>query len=216
MIKLSEVDYLCVEDELDNSILKAKKIYFEGGVFIYPTDTIYGLGANPFNDEAVEKVNNIKDRQNEKNYILVVDSIDTLSKYVELDSEKHLDFLISIWPNPVSVVLKLNQKTNNILKLETAAFRIPNHRFCQRLTTELHMPLISTSVNRSGFPPINHPELIKQEFSSDVSGIFYSNKKYIERASTLIDLTGNDLVLLREGKVKFSELNKKFHQGLSH
>lgn len=216
MIKLKEFDYLCVEDELDNSILKAKKIYFEGGVFIYPTDTIYGLGANPFNDEAVEKVNKIKDRQGEKNYILLVDTIDTLSKYVELDSEKHLDFLLSIWPNPVSVVLKLNQKTNNILKVETAAFRIPNHRFCQKLTAELHMPLISTSVNRSGLPPINHPELIKQEFSSDVSGIFYSNKKYIERASTLIDLTGIDLVLLREGKVKFGELNKKFHQGMAH
>lgn len=216
MIKLKEFDYLCVEDELDNSILKAKKIYFEGGVFIYPTDTIYGLGANPFNDEAVEMVNKIKDRQSEKNYILLVDSIDTLSKYVELDSEKHLDFLLAIWPNPVSVVLRLNQKTNSILKMETAAFRIPNHRFCQRLTAELHMPLISTSVNRSGFPPINHPELLKQEFSSDVSGIFYSNKKYIERASTLINLTGNDLILLREGKVKFSELNKKFHQGTVH
>lgn len=216
MIKLKEFDYLCVEDELDNSILKAKKIYFEGGVFIYPTDTIYGLGANPFNDEAVEMVNKIKDRQSEKNYILLVDSIDTLSKYVELDSEKHLDFLLAIWPNPISVVLRLNQKTNSILKMETAAFRIPNHRFCQRLTAELHMPLISTSVNRSGFPPINHPELLKQEFSSDVSGIFYSNKKYIERASTLIDLTGNDLILLREGKVKFSELNKKFHQGTVH
>lgn len=216
MIKLKEFDYLCVEDELDNSILKAKKIYFEGGVFIYPTDTIYGLGANPFNDEAVEMVNKIKDRQSEKNYILLVDSIDTLSKYVELDSEKHLDFLLAIWPNPISVVLRLNQKTNSILKMETAAFRIPNHRFCQRLTAELHMPLISTSVNRSGFPPINHPELLKQEFSSDVSGIFYSNKKYIERASTLINLTGNDLILLREGKVKFSELNKKFHQGTVH
>ena len=191
MIKIKEIDYICVEDELENSILKAKKIYLEGGVFVYPTDTIYGLGANPFNEEAVEKVNEIKGRQSEKNYILLVDSIDTLSKYVELNSEKHLDFLLSIWPNPVSVVLKLNHKTSNVLKLETAAFRIPNHRFCQKLTAELHMPLISTSVNRSESPPINHPELIRQEFSSDVSGIFYSNKKYFEKASTLIDLTGD-------------------------
>jgi L-threonylcarbamoyladenylate synthase len=208
--KIKEIDFICVEDEFENSILKAKKIYLEGRVFVYPTDTIYGLGANPFNEEALEKVNEIKGRQEGKNYILLIDSIDTLSKYVELNSEKHLDFLLSIWPNPVSVVLNLNKKTSSILKSETAAFRIPNHRFCQKLTSELHMPIISTSVNRSDNIPINHPEIIMQEFSSEVSAIFYSNKKYYEKASTIIDLTGNDLVLVRDGKVKFDELTKKY------
>jgi L-threonylcarbamoyladenylate synthase len=205
-----EIDFICVEDEFENSIVKAKKIYLEGGVFVYPTDTIYGLGANPFNEEALEKVNEIKGRHDGKNYILIIDSIETLSKYVELNSEKHLDFLLSIWPNPVSVVLNLNKKTSSILQINTAAFRIPNHRFCQKLAAELRMPIISTSVNRTGSLPINHPEIIKQEFSSEVSGIFYSNKKYFDKVSTLIDLTGNDLILLREGKVKFDELAKKY------
>ena len=210
MIKIKEVDFICVEEEFENSIIKAKKIYLEGGVFVYPTDTIYGLGANPFNEEALEKVNEIKGRRGGKNYILLVDSINTLSKYVELSSEKHLDFLQSIWPNPISVVLNLNKKTSSILHIHTAAFRIPNHRFCQKLTSELHMPIISTSVNRAGTPPIKHLEIIKQEFSSEVSGIFYTNKKYFDKVSTLIDLTGSDLVLLREGKVRFDELTKKY------
>lgn len=210
MTQIKEIEFICVEDELENSVLKAKKIYLEGGVFVYPTDTIYGFGANPFNEKALEKVSKIKGRPSEKNYILLVDSFDTLLKYVELNSEKHLDFLRSIWPNPVSVVLRLNQKTSSILNLDTAAFRIPNHRFCHNLAAELHMPIISTSVNRAGSQPINHPELIKHEFSSEVSGIFYSNKKYFDKASTLIDLTGTDLVLLREGKVKFDELTNKY------
>lgn len=212
MIKTKEIDFICVEDELENSILKAKKIYFEGGVFVYPTDTIYGFGANPFNEEALEKVNEIKGRKDEKGYILLVDSIDTLTKYVELNSEKYLDFLLSIWPNPVSVVLKLNHNTSGILSTDTAAFRIPNHRFCQKLTSELQMPLISTSVNRSGLMPINHPEIIKQEFESEVMAIFYSNKKYYEKVSTLVDLTTNELILQREGKIKFDELMKKFNE----
>lgn len=210
MIKTIKTEFICVEDDLKTAVAKAKKIYLEGGIFVYPTDTIYGFGANPFNAEAVEKVNAIKGRQDEKGYILLVDSINSLLKYVELGSEKHLDFLSSIWPNPVSVVLRLNGKTSSILNLKTSAFRIPNHRFCQRLTSELHMPLISTSVNRSGNHPINHPEIIKQEFASEVSGIFYSNKKYFDTASTLIDLTGKELSLLREGKIKFDELNHKF------
>jgi len=210
VIKTKEIDFICVEDEFENSIAKAKKIYLEGGVFVYPTDTIYGLGANPFNEEALEKVNAIKGRHEGKNYILLIDSIDTLTKYIEINSERHLDFLQSIWPNPVSVVLKLNNKTSSILEIETAAFRIPNHRFCQKLAAELRMPIISTSVNKTGSAPLNYPEVIKQEFSAEVSAIFYSNKKYFDIASTLIDLTGNDLVLLREGKVKFDELTEKY------
>jgi L-threonylcarbamoyladenylate synthase len=213
--KIKEIDFICVEDELENSVIKAKKIYLEGGVFVYPTDTIYGFGANPFNEEALEKVNEIKGRKGQKNYILLIDSMDTLIKYVEFNSEKHLDFLLSIWPNPVSVVLKLNKKTSGILNSDVAAFRIPNNRFCKKLTADLHMPVISTSVNRTGSQPINHPELIRQEFSSELSGIFYSSKKCSDKASTLIDLTGNELVSLREGKLKFDELTKKYKENCS-
>lgn len=214
MIQTKEIDFLCVEDEFENSIDRAKKIFFEGGVFVYPTDTIYGLGANPFNGEALEKVNKIKGKREGKNYILIVDGIDTLSKYVELNSEQHLDFLRSIWPNPVSVVLNLNKKTSSVLNINSAAFRIPNHRFSQKLAAELQMPIISTSVNRAGSEPLNHPEIIKHEFSLEVSAIFYSHKNYFGKVSTLVDLTGQNLVLLREGKVKFEELRKNYKQEL--
>jgi L-threonylcarbamoyladenylate synthase len=210
MIRTKDIDYICIEDDFDNSVTKAKKIYLEGGTFVYPTDTIYGLGANPFNEDAVAKINDIKGRQEDKKYILLIDNIESLSKYVELNHEKHLDFLISIWPNPISVVLNLNSKTSSILKTNTMAFRIPNHRFCQKLTSELKMPLISTSVNRTGASAINHPEIIKQELSSEVSAIFYSNKKSFERASTVIDLTGSELVLIREGSIKYSDLKKTY------
>lgn len=190
----------------------AKKLYFEGGVFVYPTDTIYGFGANPFNEEALYKINKIKGRPDDKHYIYLIDSIDTLSKYVEIKSEKHIDFLYSIWPNPVSVVLNLNSHTANILNITTAAFRIASERFCQRLTSDLRMPLISTSVNRADQSPINHPEIIKNEFGSEVAGIFYSNRKIYNKASTLIDLTSGQPVLLREGRIKFEELMNKYKQ----
>ena len=102
--------FINIDKSLEDSINIAKKIYFEGKVFIYPTDTIYGIGANPFNEQAIESVNKIKGRELGKTYILLLGDIDTLLKYVDINSEKHLDFLISIWPNPVSVVLNLNSK----------------------------------------------------------------------------------------------------------
>ncbi len=210
-MKVNHFPFINIDTDFENSLKTAKKIYLEGGVFIYPTDTIYGFGANPFNEDAVERINKIKGREEGKMYILLIKDIDNLQKYVEFQSEKHFDFLLSIWPNPVSVVLNLNEKTKRILKTDTIAFRIPNHRFCLKLLSELQMPLISTSVNKSSRDPIIDPILIKEDFESEVDAIFYSDKKTFFPASTLIDLSGNKPKLLREGRIKYKDLLGKFN-----
>lgn len=210
MTETKNCEIINIDNEFDNAIKLAKKLYLEGSVFIYPTDTIYGIGANPFNHEAVEKINKIKRRDLGKRHILLIDSIENLLKYVEIKSERHLDFLLSIWPNPVSVVLPLNLNTKKLLGIQTASFRIPNHRFCLKLLSELNMPLISTSVNYSGQEPLIEPSMIKEEFSSLTDAIFYTNKKLYIEASTLIDLNDSKPVLLREGKFKFEDILKKF------
>ena len=199
-----------IDKKLDTAIIKAKKFYLEGTIFIYPTDTIYGFGANPFNEDAVRRIDYIKGRKNTKPYILLIDGIDTLVKYVDIKNEKHLDFLLTIWPNPVSVVLNLNRKTQSILDQNTAAFRIPNHRFCLKFLQEIKMPLISTSVNRSDTEPLTEVSLIKDTFSSEVEAIFYTEKKSFIKASTLIDLSDSNPVLIREGKIKFQDILEKF------
>lgn len=208
MIKTGEM--INIDTEFHIALKQASKVYFEGGVFIYPTDTIYGFGANPFNEEAVNRINEIKGREAGKWYILLIDGINNLLKYVDLKSEKDMDFLISIWPNPVSVILNLNSKTRSILKRDTAAFRIPNNRFCQKLLSDLKMPLISTSVNKNTHPPITEPSLIKEIFASDVDAIFYTNKKSFFDASTIINLCDAELKIVREGKIKFETLLAKY------
>ncbi len=210
MVETKKCEIINIDDEFDNSIQLAKKLYLDGSVFIYPTDTIYGIGANPFNQEAVEKINKIKGRDLGKRYILLINDIENLLKYVEIKSEKHLDFLLSIWPNPVSVVLQLNSNTKKLLGAQTACFRIPNHRFCLKLLSELKMPLISTSANRAGHQPIIEPSVINEEFSAVADAIFYTAKKSYIEASTLIDLNDSKPVLLREGKFKFEDILKKF------
>lgn len=126
---MSEALKINIDKNFNEGIEIAKKTFFEGGVFIYPTDTIYGLGANPFNPEAIQKVNRIKEREIGKTYILLINSIVNLLKYIELKSENHLDFLNSLWPNPVSVILNLNPLNKALLGRENSAFRIPNNRF---------------------------------------------------------------------------------------
>ena len=75
MIKTKEAAFINIDDNLELSIQKAKKIYLGGEVLIYPTDTIYGFGANPFNEEAVQKINEIKGREIGKMYILLINDI---------------------------------------------------------------------------------------------------------------------------------------------
>lgn len=210
MPETKNCEILNIDEEFDNSIQLAKKLFLEGSVFVYPTDTIYGFGANPFNGDSVNKINEIKGRDLGKKYIFLINSIENLQKYVEIHSEKHLDFLLSIWPNPVSVLLTLNEPTKKILGTGTAVFRIPNNRFCLKLLSELNMPLVSTSVNRAGQEPVIEPSIIKEEFSSQVDAIFYTNKKLYIEASTIIDLNDSSPVLLREGKFKFEDILKKF------
>lgn len=210
MIETPNAELINIDKKLDTAINKAKKFYLEGTVFIYPTDTVYGFGANPFNEDAVKRIDQIKGRKDSKPYILLIDSIDTLIKYVDIKNEKHLDFLLAIWPNPVSVVLNLNKKTQSILGQTTAAFRIPNHRFCLKLLQQIKMPLISTSVNRSDMEPLTEISMIKDTFLSEVEAIFYTEKKSFIKVSTLIDLSDSNPVLIREGKIKFEDLLEKF------
>jgi L-threonylcarbamoyladenylate synthase len=199
-----------IDTDIDSAVKQACKIYFEGGVFIYPTDTVYGFGANPFNEESINRVDVIKGRTTGKWYILLIKDIEHLLKYVELKSEKNMDFLISIWPNPVSVILKLNNETKSLLKRDTCAFRIPNNRFCKKILSGIKMPLISTSVNRKDQSPLNEPSLIKDAFASEVDAVFYTDKKSYFDASTIIDLCGSDLKIVREGKFKFEDLLAKY------
>lgn len=209
MIENKESLLLNIDEYFDKSIEVARELFWNGSIFIYPTDTIYGFGGNPLNENAIKKISEVKAKKDWRRYIFLISDIEILKSYADVNSEKYLDFLLSIWPNPVSVILKLNKKYQDIFGSETGAFRIPNHRFCLKLLSELKMPLISTSVNRTGTEPLNDPSLIVQEFANEVDAIFYSSQKSFVEASTLIDLTTENPKLVREGRIKFVELMKK-------
>ncbi len=199
-----------IDEKPGDAITTATRLYYEGGVFAYPTDTIYGFGANPFNQDALSKITAMKRRSIGKKFILLAADLEMVLKYVELKDESHADLLLSLWPNPVSIVLRLNSYYRDIMGEETSAFRVPNHNFCRKLLTELKMPLVSTSVNRSDEPAMNDFSLISQEFSGEIDAIFYTSRPPLNIASTVIDLSGDEPKLLREGMISFNEILNKY------
>ena len=201
-----------IDTDIDFAVDEAKKLFFNGKVFIYPTDTIYGFGANPFNREAVDRITAIKKRDIKKAFILLVAGVPALLRYTDVENEAHIDFLNSIWPNPISVVMNLNAEAARLLNQATCAFRVPYHQFCHKLLEQSGMPLISTSVNRSDEPPLNDPEMIISSFGKKVDTVFYTERKPLNLASTVVDLTNSKPKLIRDGKYRFEEIMDKYHQ----
>ena len=200
-----------IDEHPESSLILAVSLYQSGKIFIYPTDTSYGLGGNPFDENVVTRIAAIKGRNEKKQFVWLVSDFENLLNYVDVTFENHLDFLQKIWPGPVSVVLNLNDRTKKITDYSTIAVRIPDNNFCQKLLAEISQPLISTSVNRSGEEPANEIKLIAKNFSKEVDTIIYNSDLVKHSSSTIIDLTTENPKLIREGSVKFVELLKNFN-----
>lgn len=198
-----------VDNDFNYSVKEAVELYHNGKVFIYPTDTIYGFGCNPFNGRAVEKINKIKKREGSKQFIFLIDSLNTLFNYVVKPKKSYEELLGKIWPNPVSVILELNDEKKKSLQTETVAFRIPGHKFCMSLLKEIRSPLVSTSVNINNESPLKNYSAIYDKFSKDISTIFFTNNEENKEPSTLVDLRGEKPVIIRKGSIKFAELIQK-------
>jgi L-threonylcarbamoyladenylate synthase len=200
-----------IDEHPESSLTLAVGLYQSGRIFIYPTDTIYGIGGNPFDEKVVKRISDIKGRNEKKQFVWLISDFENLLNYVDVTFENHIDFLQRIWPGPVSVVLNLNDRTKKITDFKTIAVRVPNNNFCQKLLTEIKQPLISTSVNRSSQEPANHVEQIAEDFSREVDAIIYNSDPVQHFASTIIDLTTKQPKLIREGSIKFVELLKNFN-----
>jgi L-threonylcarbamoyladenylate synthase len=155
-----------MEQNLDVEIEKTIQILKKGGVILYPTDTIWGIGCDATNNKAAEKIYKIKQRAHQQSFIILLDDADKLKDYVEHVPSIAYD-LISQYVRPLTIIYP---KAKNIAKNVMAedgsiAIRIVNELFCKTLIREFGKPIVSTSANISGegnpisFPAIS--EMIK-------------------------------------------------------
>lgn len=199
-----------IDENPESALNLASELFHSGKIFIYPTDTIYGIGGNPFDEEVVNRIADIKGRNEKKQFIWLLSDFENLMNYVDIIYETHLNFLQKIWPAPITVILNLNTRTKEIINQETIAVRIPQNDFCLKLLKEISRPLISTSVNRSGDDSLNQINQILNDFSQDVDAILFQLESTKKKSSTIIDLTSKQPKLMREGSIKFVELLQNF------
>ena len=175
----------------EDDIQKSLKVLQEGGILLYPTDTIWGLGCDATNTEAVRKIYSIKSRTEAKSLIILLDHIDKLDIYIKKVPDITGDLLASI-TNPVTIIYSNARKlaANLIAPDGTVAIRIVKDDFCAELIRRFGKPIVSTSANISGFdPPIVFSQ-VSLEIKNAVDYIVTYKQDYFTRAkpSTIIRL----------------------------
>jgi len=186
-------------------IEKASQIVSQGGIVIFPTDTVYGIGCNPYNKESVEKIYKIKSRDIMKSLPVLTYSIETAEKIVEIDQFTK-KIVKKFWPGPLTVILKVtDKKIKESLNLENKiAIRVPDHKCTLELLKKCNF-LVGTSANISGDLPYTDPEeCLKKLERYDIfvdGGIITSKGE-----STIIEIENEQIKIIREGSLTEDEI----------
>jgi tRNA threonylcarbamoyl adenosine modification protein (Sua5/YciO/YrdC/YwlC family) len=180
-------------------INKAVKVLKEGGVIIYPTDTVYGIGCDIFNKEAIERVQDIKRNPDIKLLSFICPDLKDIAKYAKV-SDYAYRMMKHLLPGPYTFILPAAKIVPKKLwtKRKTVGIRIPNHPVALKLVEELGNPIISTSTtNRKGELLVD-PLEIRNVFHSQVDLMLASNN-LTGTPSSVIDLSEEEPVVVRQG-----------------
>jgi len=153
---------------MNEEIKKAMDVLHKGGIILYPTDTIWGIGCDATNPEAIEKIYNLKGRDPEKSMLILVDYPARVERYVEDMPEVAWD-LIEVADKPLTIIYSnvINLPENLIASDGSIGIRVTKDKFCQQLITRFKRPIVSTSANYSQKPsPANFKEIDPQLIQS--------------------------------------------------
>jgi len=196
---------------LQQEIEKGVKILRKGGVIAFPTDTVYGLGADAFNPTAVERIYEIKDRPKHRQLPLLIADVERLATLAEPIPEIAWFLARQFWPGGLTLVLpKTDSLPAYLASGSTIAVRVPNHPVCLALIQHLGNPVIGTSANISGEPAALTAEEVGQQLGGKIDFIINGGKCPGGKESTVVDITRESPIILRQGIIPSDEIDKAY------
>jgi L-threonylcarbamoyladenylate synthase len=200
---------------LRRDIEEGVSILKKGGVIAFPTDTVYGLGADAFNSVAVERIYKIKDRSESHPFPLLIADARQLTALAEPVPEIAWFFADRFWPGGVTLILSKKDSVPACLaSRSTIAVRVPNHPTCLTLLEHLARPLIGTSANISGQPAALTADEVRQQLGERVDLIIDGGRCPGGKESTVLDITREPPVVLRQGIVPSHEIDRAYDEYL--
>jgi tRNA threonylcarbamoyl adenosine modification protein (Sua5/YciO/YrdC/YwlC family) len=189
------------ENPQGRHINRAVEVLREGGVIIYPTDTIYGIGCSVFDKNAIESIYRIKRQDRHKPFSFVCSDLSHISEYARV-SNPAFRLMKHLIPGPYTFVLPasgLKQLPKSMIsKRKTVGIRVPNNKICLAIIKELGHPILSASVLDENGEALNNPEQIKDIYERQVD-LILDGGIVVSGPSTVLDLTDERVVVLREG-----------------
>ncbi len=178
----------------DFSIRHAAFIVRQGGIIAYPTDTIYGLGCDPYNPDAVEKINRIKQRPLNKQFILLAADIRQLASLINIDAAQQQKILQATQPTSWVVPAAKRAPRWLVDRHNTLTIRITAQKDVKRLCHTLGHAIISTSANLSGKTPAKNSLQLHKHFHFQVDKIIVADRPLNARPSKIIRLCDNYVI----------------------
>jgi len=187
-----------------DKITQTVGILRQGGIIVYPTDTIYGLGCDIFNKDAIKKIYQLKKREAKKPMSIICSNFAQIAEYAIVPNSAFA-ILKKTLPGPYTFILKAKSKTPSsfLAKNKTVGIRIPDNKICQEIVKSLGNPIITTSLNISGQDVLTSPSQLSKEMKNKIDLIIDAGF-LAQEPSTIIDLTGDQPVVIRQGKAQFT------------
>ncbi|MGQ9560197.1 MAG: L-threonylcarbamoyladenylate synthase [Candidatus Oleimicrobiaceae bacterium] len=184
-------------------VRRAAELIASGGVIAYPTDTVYGLGADPHNLEAVQRVFEMKGREASKGLTLILADVAQLEGLVSYVPNAAKKLMAVFWPGPLTIVLPLAPGLDlpALRGNDTVAVRVPASVLCRALVQWSRTPLTATSANFSGHPEPTTAEQVAATLGPYLDLIIDGGPSPLRVPSTLVDATVEPAVVLRPGAI---------------
>lgn len=188
----------------------AGEIIKQGGLVAFPTETVYGLGANALDENAVRSIYTAKGRPSDNPLIVHISDIKMLNELVSEVPQKARMLMDKFWPGPLTIIMK---KTENVPYtvsggLETVAVRMPNNEIALSLIESCGLPVAAPSANTSGKPSPTAAQYVIDDMMGKIDAIIDGGACSVGLESTVLDMSGDIPALLRPGGVTYEQLTE--------
>lgn len=207
---MKTIKELCTEENKNEIFELASNILHNNGLVVFPTETVYGIGGNALNSESVNNIYKAKGRPSDNPLIVHLASKDEVNEYAIDIQEYAYKLMDAFWPGPLTMVFKKSDKiTKNITGgLNTVAIRVPDNYIAQGILKTSGLPICAPSANVSGRPSSTLFKHVMDDLDGKVDLIIDGGKSVIGLESTVLDVTTDNPVILRPGKITKEELEE--------
>lgn len=202
-------EYIDFRKKIENKkIDEAAKILKDGGIIIFPTETVYGIGANGLDEKAVEKIYVAKERERNKPLILLISDKEMLGKIAENISDTEMKLIDAFWPGPLTLILKRKNIVPDVVTAgsETVGVRMTSGEIAKKLIEKCNFPITAPSANISGKPTGTNITHILEELGDKVDCIIDGGDSKAGIESTIVRVIDEIPHILRLGAITFEQI----------